>query len=189
MIDSKDGITVTKLDAAKRQLTTALHLWFNDGDPVSIHALLAAAHEIIHRLYRNKGLRNLMFDNELINDEYRGEFAKTMKKAPSFFKHAAQDGRDAAISITFYPEVNDVLPLFLIQGLRDMGETLGLEEASYIHWMIIHEPNLFQSKGNFLPVDLAEQMIGINKAEFFKACEVLWRQGKLRDFIQARSSS
>src|SRR5882757_10177397 len=145
MANLKDGITVTKLDAAQRQLRTALRLWFQDGDPVAIHALLAAAHEIIHRLYRNKGLRNLMFDNELIKDEYRKEFAKSMKKAPSFFKHAAQDGGDTDASITFYPEVNGVLPLFLIQGLRDMGEQLGLEELSYIRWMSIHEPKLFKT--------------------------------------------
>ena len=33
---------VTKLDAARRQLETAITLWFHDGDPVSIHTLAAA---------------------------------------------------------------------------------------------------------------------------------------------------
>jgi hypothetical protein len=80
MTDFKDGITVTKLDAARRQLRTALRLWFHDGDPVSIHALLAAAHEIIHRLYRNKGLRNLMFDNENIEEEHRGYLPKRSRR-------------------------------------------------------------------------------------------------------------
>jgi hypothetical protein len=28
---------VSKLDAAKRQLETAIRLYFSDGDPVSIH--------------------------------------------------------------------------------------------------------------------------------------------------------
>jgi hypothetical protein len=65
MPDSAAKITVTKLDAAKRQLRTALRLWFDDGDPVSIHTLLAAAHEIIHTLYRRKGLRDLLFDSDL----------------------------------------------------------------------------------------------------------------------------
>src|SRR5207245_10811773 len=34
-------ITVTKLDAARRQLRTAIRLWFEEGDPVSIHTLAA----------------------------------------------------------------------------------------------------------------------------------------------------
>jgi hypothetical protein len=32
-------VRVTKLDAAKKQLETAIMLYFHDGDPVSIHTL------------------------------------------------------------------------------------------------------------------------------------------------------
>lgn len=40
-------IQVTKLDAVRRQLETAVILWFHDGDPVSIHTLTGAAYQII----------------------------------------------------------------------------------------------------------------------------------------------
>jgi hypothetical protein len=36
-------IVVTKLDAARRQLKTAIRHGFEDGDPVAIHTLIAAA--------------------------------------------------------------------------------------------------------------------------------------------------
>ena len=36
------NITVSKLDAAKRQLETVIRLYFFDGDPVSIHTLTSA---------------------------------------------------------------------------------------------------------------------------------------------------
>lgn len=183
MPDSGDGIEITKLDAAQRQLRTALYLWFNDRDPVSIHALLAAAHEIIHRLYRNKGLSNLMFDSDLVKDEFRGDFARKIKEAPNFFKHASHDSGETCI---FNPKVNDVLPMFLIQALRDMGEKLGLEELSYIRWIRIHSPELFKPGGHVPPIDLVKQVIGINKAEFLQACELLWRQGQLHDNLGAR---
>lgn len=183
MSPPKDGITITKLDAAQRQLRTAIHLWFQDGDPVSIHALLAAAHEIIHRLYRNKGLVNLMFDSDLLHDESRGYFAKKMKEAPNFFKHASQTPE---APLTFYPEVNDILPLFLIQGLADMGETLGLEERALIWWLTIHDPTLFISKGRMIPVNVVEQLRGVRKQQFFKACELLWAQEQLRDVLGPR---
>jgi hypothetical protein len=186
MANSRDGITVTKLDAAQRQLRTALRLWFQDGDPVSIHALLAAAHEIIHRLYRNKGLRNLMFDSEHIEEGHRGNFAKKIKEAPNFFKHA---DRDSADSITFYPDVNNVFPMFLIQGLRDMGEQLGMEERAFIYWVCIHEPDLFNTMSSALPINLIEQLTGIDKEDFFEGCKELWRQGALRDVLQGRAAS
>jgi hypothetical protein len=41
-------ITISKFDAARRQLNTAITLWFADGDPVAIHTLAYAAYEIIH---------------------------------------------------------------------------------------------------------------------------------------------
>jgi hypothetical protein len=84
-------IKLTKLDAACRQLRTAIHLWFTGGDPVSTHALAFAAHELIHRLYKLKGLDNLLFDTYAIKDEYRGEWAKTLKKEAAFLKHADTD--------------------------------------------------------------------------------------------------
>ena len=177
-------LKITKLDAARRQLRTALGLWFADGDPVSIHTLLAAAHEIIHRLYRNKGLVNLVFDTDLIKDEYRGEFARRIKEAPSFFKHANHDADDA--SILFNPETNDYIAMFLVQALADMGEEFGLEERAYIWWLLIRGPELFQSKAKFLPIEIVQNIKGIDKKQFLHACELLHSQGQLRNFLGPR---
>ena len=169
-------IEVTKLDAGKRQLRSAIRLWFYDGDPVSIHTLLSAAHEIIHRLYRNKGLENLVFDTDIIKDEYRGEWAKLLKQAPNFFKHANQDS-DATLS--FNPSVNDLLPMFLIQALCDMGEELDLPERAFVYWTRIHQPELFKSGVRVPPDEALKQLRGVDKKEFFKASELLWAQGIL----------
>jgi hypothetical protein len=43
-------LKVSKTDVAKRQIETAIRLWFFSGDPVSIHTLAAAAHQILHDL-------------------------------------------------------------------------------------------------------------------------------------------
>jgi hypothetical protein len=43
-------IEISKLDAAKRQLKTAINLYFSYGDPVSIHTLASAAREILYDL-------------------------------------------------------------------------------------------------------------------------------------------
>jgi hypothetical protein len=177
MNEPSTDLQITKLDAAQRQLRTAVRLWFHDGDPVSIHTLLAAAHEIIHRLYRNKGLVNLIFDSDLIVDEHRGDFARVMKAAPNFFKHANTDSDQI---LSFNPEVNDVMPMILIQALCDMGEILDFEETAFVHWQLIHEPRLFYSRGSQVPPEVAANLAGVTKQHFLQGCEQLWQQGKLR---------
>jgi hypothetical protein len=48
-------ITVNKKSAATGQLETAILLWFREGDPISIHALAAAAHDCFHAMGKNTG--------------------------------------------------------------------------------------------------------------------------------------
>jgi len=44
------SLKLSKLDAARRQLETAVALCFQEGDPVSIHSFACAAHEIVETL-------------------------------------------------------------------------------------------------------------------------------------------
>ena len=56
---------VTKIDAARRQLATAIDLWFNDKDAVSIHTLAYAAYDVIHGLSKRRGRKqSLIMDYE-----------------------------------------------------------------------------------------------------------------------------
>jgi len=49
----KPKLKISKLDAAKRQLETAIRLYFNEADPVSVHTLAGAAHTISEILIIN----------------------------------------------------------------------------------------------------------------------------------------
>ena len=64
-------IRVTKLDAALRQLNTAITLWFRDGDEVAIHTLAAASHQIVYDIVRKKNGPDLLYDSIIFKDEYR----------------------------------------------------------------------------------------------------------------------
>ena len=51
MADEKPPrIQVTKIGTARTQIETAVVLWFNDGDVVSINTLTAAAHQVCKNL-------------------------------------------------------------------------------------------------------------------------------------------
>jgi hypothetical protein len=54
------AIKVSKTDAAKRQLDTAIRLWLDEGDSVSIHTLAAAAHQIVHDLGKKRGVTDML---------------------------------------------------------------------------------------------------------------------------------
>jgi hypothetical protein len=108
-------INVTKLDAAKRQLRTAITLWFMEEDPVSVHTLIAAAHELTHSLFRKRGFSGLLYDNKLIKEEYRAELAKRLKGFAAFFKHAQ---RDPDAEIEFDPTLNEGLLVFVTVGIQ-----------------------------------------------------------------------
>ena len=60
-------IEVSKLDAARRQLETAIRLFFYDGDFVSTHTLAAAAFNVLNDLSRRadgdrKSMRDQLLD-------------------------------------------------------------------------------------------------------------------------------
>lgn len=164
-------VTVTKLDAARRELRTAIELWFNDGDPVSIHALVYSAHEIIHVISRHrKRDRDLLFDSIVIKDEYRSEWSLFLKQAGNFFKHADKDPEG---SIDFNPALSELFIFMSILGVRLSGETLNDAEEAFNFWTYFHKPNWLTPKGRerfveSIPVDHLENIRRLPKNEFFK---------------------
>ena len=51
---------VSKIDAARRQLETAIRLFFYDIDFVSVHTLLCASHEIFVRIGESSGVHSII---------------------------------------------------------------------------------------------------------------------------------
>jgi hypothetical protein len=127
----ENKIRLTKSEAARRQLRMAIKLWFMEEDPVSIHTLAQAAHEIIHTLFKRKGLEDLLFDSDLIKDEYRKDWSRRLKADANFFKHA---DKDPDTEREFDPRVNQYLLLFSIAGISRMKERLEDIEPKFGSW-------------------------------------------------------
>src|SRR5262249_54231406 len=86
-----DEIVADKLDAARRQLETAITMFFNDGDVVSQHTLVMAAHGIVYDLGRKCKIGRSIKDSPLIPHEARKAFIKALHLPQNFFKHADTD--------------------------------------------------------------------------------------------------
>ena len=145
-----DGIIVTKIEAARRQLRTAIELWFYDGDPISIHTLAAASHQVVHDLNKKNGGPGLMLNTAYIKDEYKAEFAANIKHASNFMKHADRKNDSAGMVLEFRPESNRDFMIFTIFGIEYLGEELEATEIAFERWHSFNNPELMSDAGKAL---------------------------------------
>jgi hypothetical protein len=185
---AQEPIIISKLDAARRQLRTAITLWFAEGDPVSIHTLVHAAYEIIEIVskQRNPGRRDLLFDSLLVKDEYRKEWRDFIRRPGNFFKHASKDGNDV---IEFRPVSSELFILFAIFGVKLCGERINDEEDAYMHWLCFHKPHLLTEDGrkrfvDGVPVDHLQELRSVPKKEFLEVIKATRRQNELSSALR-----
>ncbi|XVJ96776.1 hypothetical protein NLY09_14320 (plasmid) [Burkholderia vietnamiensis] len=85
------NMRVTKIDAARRQLTTAIRLFFDGGDRVSVYSLASNAWEVVDVLCTSAGVES--FSKQARENLPAGHTLKYYINEPcrNFFKHAEQD--------------------------------------------------------------------------------------------------
>src|SRR5215472_10182699 len=89
--------TVSKIEAARRQLETAIRLYFSDGDPISVHTLTAAAYNVLRGVTAQTGIDPMILRGKML--EYvRAPYKRMMNAelnaaAEDFFKQADQSDR------------------------------------------------------------------------------------------------
>jgi hypothetical protein len=151
-------------------LRTAIELWFGEGDPVSVHTLAFAAHEIVHFVSKKKipGRRDLLFDSLVAKDEHRKEWLQHMKKHANFFKHASSDTDE---TIEFDASIPEFFIMFAILGIQLCGEELGVIESAFLQWICLTRPDLLTERGRSLfqavPRDQLAVVRNLSKPDFF----------------------
>jgi hypothetical protein len=103
------SLKISKLDAAKRQLETAIRLYFFSGDPVSIHTLVAAGYNVVRDINIKRGgskmiVKDQTFDH--VKPHMHDEFRALLNKAENFFKHA---DRDHDATLDFNADESEIL--------------------------------------------------------------------------------
>lgn len=131
--------TLTKLEAAERQLRVAIRLFFQRKDLVAVHTLAAAAQGILQDLGNHRGIKSVFAEKERIHPEYRDEIIKSFKQAQNFFKHADKDPQG---KLRFYYEATkfylfDAASLYLKLTNRQIPEALVL-----VGWFLLKFPHL-----------------------------------------------
>lgn len=134
---------VTKLDAARRQLRTAVHLYFANGDDVSIHTLTAAGRQILLDIIKSRGEKAPFqeFHETALTPEGQRIFAKAIAAAENFFKHA---DRDTASEFDFNPETTGFLLMEAGAAYQQVTGRVLRELWVFTIWFSIKYPNILR---------------------------------------------
>jgi hypothetical protein len=84
-------VRVTKLEAARRQLESAIWLWFVDDDHVSVHALTASAHRLLLELSALRKKAGWPFSGAYLPTPTVKVRRRHTEDAVTFFKYAKKD--------------------------------------------------------------------------------------------------
>jgi hypothetical protein len=132
-------IELSKAEAAKRQLVTAIQLYFGYGDEVSMHTLAAAARNVLADLCEHKGVSSPILLERLLEDLVRPEHHKKVRvrfrEPENFFKHADSDPDEV---LCFNAERTEFL---LLEGVEAYSLLTG-EQVPELHayrgWWLLH---------------------------------------------------
>ncbi len=138
-------LRLSKLDVAKRQLETAIKLYFNDDDPVSIHTLACAAHGILSDLNKKYNGDPMILSDYVISDEYKTEWNKRIKKPQNYFKHADKDTEE---NIDFVPEVTQYFIFDAISKYQEITGEIIFYFAIFRGWFAAHNIDAFNYSEN-----------------------------------------
>jgi hypothetical protein len=134
-------LPITKLDATRRQLETAIVLWFHDADPVSVHTLVMAAHGILRGINKKRGGQPMLGDpNPRIKKGYEKMVADLFVKSSNFFKHGHKDPLETDY---FAPQSNQVMMLDAYNAYESQAQEKRPLMAVFTLYMAFHVPRLF----------------------------------------------
>ena len=164
LVDGK--LKITKLDAVRRQLETAIHLYFYCADPVSIHTLAAAAYNAFRDVNKRSGGRPLLLKEvavDSLKEPLRKELRDRINAAENFFKHADKDHTG---TFEFDPKQSEFLIFDVcVWWCKYSGEDPVLFRL-YKAWHIRQNPYAFEGSGIETINDLLENRV-MGRKEFY----------------------
>jgi hypothetical protein len=137
----KDVLSIDKLEVARRHLITAIKMFFYDWDVVSLHLIVASAHQILDDISVHRGKKYSIKQTKLIQEMERKDFIKGINIPQNFFKHANKDP-DSQIRFPYR-----MTPFLLFDAVRMYilltGNTESYENKVFLLWFQLRYPDLF----------------------------------------------
>jgi len=125
--------SISKLDAATRQLDLAIVLHFRDADPFGVHTLAGAAHLILSDLTRRSN------NAPLIPHKSEDVLAGGCIKARNFLKHA---DKDPVAVLTFDTDFSGFLIYDAIGMCLRLASKLTTPQGVFLAWLSTKYPTV-----------------------------------------------
>lgn len=160
----RDEIVVDKLDAACRQLESAITMFFEESEVVSQHTLISAAHGILYDVGKQRGIGGSVKDSPLVRPEDRADFISEIHLPQNFFKHAT---RDSGAKLAFRYQVSHFLLFDAIRLFVLLRRSATDRMKVFLVWFQLRYPDLLCFTR--AEEDISKIREGVTDPEFFKA--------------------
>ena len=140
--------TVSKVDAASRQLVTAIRLFVEDKDSISVYTLAHAAREVFEALCKHEGketFRQHVLKATKNQDQKR--LHKLIIGHRDFFKHATRD--PYSLIHDFSDELNEHILLFALEDCARVTGKMPIEAQVFQMWYFAIHPEKLSDEARF----------------------------------------
>jgi len=170
----RTAMQVSKLDAARRQIDTAITLFFHERDPVSIHTLTAAGYEVLRDLNAKRGGSPMLVKEKLVDwvpEEHKAKVQKKLNEAENFFKHA---DRDPEKLLRFNPEASEFMLWDCCLKYHQLTGEVTPHMWAYRFWFSVKNPDFLRVPSETLALlgEASSTLSMTSKQEFLSAALV-----------------
>jgi len=156
-------MTVTKIEAAERQLRQAIRLFFDRADAVSVHTLASASYQILIDICKERGIAREMEDSEiLVEIGVKKEVIDSMRQPQNFFKHAHKGAPEETVRFS-----SDLASYMMVKAAHYYHQIAGqqLEECVILlTWFYTKHPDRAPEQMQAL---LAKNLLDPNDFAFY----------------------
>lgn len=165
--DDPESLHLDKLDVARRQIETAVYMWFQDMDAVSVHTLVAASGRVVLDMAAHLKIPTRLLDTRYIKPGMEKEYKKLMRQAETFFKHAKEDP-DA--TLIFWASGTEYYLYDVISCYKDITEKrTALMLLFSLRFQFTHPRYFSESYLKILQEQIGAHYADIHKTEFYDA--------------------
>lgn len=133
---------LSKIQVASRQVAEAIRMFFKRRDPLAIHTIVHAAHQILSDICRAKGIDTIIKNNPSLKPGMVSEWNAAMNKAGNFLKHADCDPNEV---LEFQPRLTQGFIFDCVHMTHAVSGHLPIEHQVFLMWFNITHPDLLQA--------------------------------------------
>jgi len=167
-----DFITITKLDASRRQLEMSIMMFFLEKDHVCVHTLAAASNEVLQDLlkhYHGKSTESEWL--EVIKEDKRDEVRKMMRNPQNYFKHANNDPEGV---LRFYYKSTKFIIFQAVEAYSKLTKKLTTKMIIFRAWFYLENPEvLTKDKDKLTLKEISKTINSKDKKQFLDLIPII----------------